>query len=407
MTYIPPNSNGIAAATASSPIVSPVRILTSGAKTSAAVGYEFLTDTTNGWMDTLGYGWISFSVATSGTSSGILYFECTNDTTLAPAGFPMQMHDNASSTVGRVTLYNVGTNASKHYTGPIPARYIRIRTYSAITSVGGVTVTTHLRQAPVLSPFQSVSITSPLPTSSVGIGKFGLASATNMIGYTHAATTMGTIMNQGLSSSATYGYSMNSGPSSAAFQLSVSQVSGSNQTLDLVLTETIGNEEVDLYHFERVTGDIVIPCPTLRITGRSVSYRSTISGTESYFYIVLSRIERSAPGESLRRVFDRTFTTTQSVGSTTAVYYAQSTNQVQMVIVSSATSTPSAFTIQGSNDKQNWYDISVPITTVSNETTTTTFQTHQASWIRAYCTIAGSGQTLAYISFTMIGPSGG
>lgn len=386
MAYIPPNPNGIASAINSAPVATAALSIIGTGQSSPALNYEYLTNTSNGWYDALGYSWLSLSLASTG-GGGTASFECTNDPVSSSAGISMFMQNSTFSTPTRVTQTATTGTLTRQFEGPITARYIRVR--QSLAGSGTIVASATLRQSSPQLATQAVSV-DPLPTGTNSIGTVltGITSVTDIsnTAYSSSTTTSFIPINATMAPA-------------ASFAIDVTAVSGTSPTLDVNIQESGPNNlnHIPIYQFERVTATGSYYSPTLRLNGTSLRYGITVGGTSPSFTITVYRIIKSSAGQVYRCIYDRTLTSSQALNATTASLFVQGSSQVQMIVSSSAATTPCAIQLQGSADNASWFAIGSPLSSVASTTVATAAATQSVKYIRGIVTTAGSGQTLNYV----------
>lgn len=125
--------------------------LTVSGAAATAVNTDLISGGVSGWFDAALFHSVSLVIAAVGTiSAGVVSFEQTDDTTIAAAGFPLQMMQSGTqiSTTAANTTYTLVTNTPQQYEGPIMARYFRVRISTGVTGGGTAQVTAVFSQFP-------------------------------------------------------------------------------------------------------------------------------------------------------------------------------------------------------------------------------------------------------------------
>lgn len=130
-------NTGSAAPTDSLPVVMADDVSVVGPAALSALNADLLTGGVNGWYDCSSYQSGSIQIiAGAGISAGAVFFEQTNDTTLAPAGAALRAYEASSvSTNPNVAAITIAASTARIFTVPINARYVRARISTAF--VGG------------------------------------------------------------------------------------------------------------------------------------------------------------------------------------------------------------------------------------------------------------------------------
>lgn len=183
--------------------------------------------------------------------------------------------------------------------------------------------------------------------------------------------------------------------------VAVTAVTGTTPTLDIRIEESFdgGTNWVTLYEFQRITATGSYNSPVLRATGRHIRYVRTLAGTTpSFTMAVVRNVLPFMPAEPQKRIMDRTVVP-NTLNSATPVIFAGSANSVQLVVnMGAITTTAPVFTLQGSEDGTNWYNIDTGLATVANSTVEKTIIDRSCTFVRAIVSTAGVGATLGYVS---------
>ena len=354
--------------------------------------------------DVAGYRSASVQVVSTGTA-GTFIFEGSNDNVNFQA-IPVfnQSVSNPSFISGAITA-----SASQIiYTFPIAFRYVRLRIATTITG-GSIQAFSRFSQATwstanlvVSQPTGSnlnASVTGSLTTVSsvTAVSSAALQSATTTDIASGAITTTTTSANIATTNL-----------QSVSFLINVTATSGTGQTLDVVLQETLdGTSYYDVYHFERITAVGQYYSPVMRLSGIGFRYVRTVAGTTPSFTMSAVRISRSGNASLMRRLFDRTMNP-NTTGSSSAALFIEGTNQPFLVVSTGTGGSggPPTFGIQGSEDGSNWYTIGGSTVTVGTSSIghANPLQGHLPKFIRATVTSGGgSGYTLNYATIKSMG----
>lgn len=325
-------------------------------------------------------------------------------------------------TIGGTSLINVATGASSatiasgvqgiFQTEISGFNQVRLTALAAVTGTATVT----LRASEVASAF---SITDPLPTGTNSIGAVTIGSGT--------VTTVSTVTNVASIASANLGApllvadvasaALTTTTTTATFtptagvsyeiNIPVTAVSGTTPTLDIVVQESddSGTNWFDVYHFPRITATGIYRSPKMALTGNRVRYVQTVGGTTPSFTRSINRLQCSDVAATVRRTFDRSFNSTQTLGQISAVTLqgpvGGAVRPVAIISVSAGaiTTTAPAFQMQGSDDGGvSWFNIGTPLTAVASSTVQGQTQVVNLSdALRAICSTAGSEATLNYV----------
>jgi hypothetical protein len=184
-----------------------------------------------------------------------------------------------------------------------------------------------------------------------------------------------------------------------AFQVGVTVVSGTNPTLDVVVQETFdGTNYYDIYHFPRITAIGQYRSPQIRTTGSGIRYVRTVGGTTPSFTNSVVRPVRQTSSDLFRNFFNRTIDP-NTLGSTTATFFMDGCDQIQLAITMNAGGTAPIIKMQGSEDSLNWYDLpSMSVTAAVGATTQVMSNaTSIPRFVRSIVATAGVGSSLGYV----------
>lgn len=397
MAYTPPNRNGIATADNAPAVTLPVHTITGTSVATPALNYEFLTGTTNGWFDALGYTWVSFTLIPSSATSGVVTFEGTNDPSVTTGTNTIQAQTPGGA---QSTTASIAGSTVLQYFCAITTRYIRVRVSTA-ASAGSAIVSATFRQSSMVPANFSALLRNGYPTGSNSIGNvYAESGSNNQYGFVSLATLSTTELTNTYTTTTTTAGTAWRGPNSNSFVVYVSSVSGTNPTMDIVMQESVDTTSyVDVYHFERITAAGSYPTPVLRLKGLYVRFVVTIGGTTPSFATTVTRLAKTGLVDTaMHSYFDRSVAL-GTIGNTTAAYMVEGTNTICMALSAATVSGNPSVIMQGSSDGTNWYALA----TVIAQSNTVTQQTVNArcKWVRGYVSNTGTG-TLGYVHFTAI-----
>lgn len=193
----------------------------------------------------------------------------------------------------------------------------------------------------------------------------------------------------------------------AEFNVIVTAVSGTNQTLDVGIEESddTGTSWYRIYDFPRITATGAYRSPVLPLSGNRLRYVQTVGGSTPSFTHAINRITHqmvSVP--PMRQLVDRTVAP-NTLNSTTPSIKTNSASNVQLVVnMGAITTTAPAFQIEGSDDNgASWYNIGTPLTATASVTLQLTVANVNADLIRARVSTGGSGATLGYVLLKAFG----
>ena len=187
---------------------------------------------------------------------------------------------------------------------------------------------------------------------------------------------------------------------SCAFEVTVTAVSGTTPTMDVVVQQSLDNGTTwkDLYHFERITANGYYVSPLMTIDGTHIRYVRTVAGTTPSFTNTVWRTQKSIPAKKISKLIERTFNV-NSGNPSSAVVMAEGMDKCQLVVnMGAITTTAPQFTIEGSEDGTNFVLIDTALTSVASSTVQKIVDTGGIKFVRAKVTTTGSGATLGYVS---------
>lgn len=188
---------------------------------------------------------------------------------------------------------------------------------------------------------------------------------------------------------------------SGSFAITVTSVSGTTPTMDLVVQESQNNSSNwrDVYHFERITGVGYYISPVLQLGGASIRYVRTIGGTTPSFTNSVNRINKQSVGRYAYNFFDRTIAP-NTLNSTTLSYNIAGAQSITVGVASGAITTACSLQVEYSNDNSAWFLVGPAIATTASTNTVLLNQNLNAKFARVRVSTAGTGQTINYISIS-------
>ncbi len=181
----------------------------------------------------------------------------------------------------------------------------------------------------------------------------------------------------------------------------VTAVSGTNPTCAVEVQEYSDRLAAwtTVYMFPLITATGRYVSPTLKRWGSRVRYVQTIGGTTPSFTRSISLGAAPAndkPGFTTQLI-DRALTV-NTISSTTSALWTKGAKSVQMVVrMGGITTTAPQFTLQGTLDGTNWFNIGTALTSVASSTVQLTVNNINADRVRINTSTAGSGATLGEI----------
>ena len=397
-------ANGAGAIGAALGVALPTDTVIGGGSISApAIGIDLLTNTSGTWVDVGPYGSISLLIQTGvGISAGVITFEQTNDTTVAPNGGSLWLTDAHAPSSSPVSTLTLAASTTRHFTAPIVCRYIRMRVTTAV--VGGTVQAVATLSQQAYSPGNVTTVTQPTAanlqmTASLAASQT-LATVTTVNRTLLDAFNTVDIASAAITSTANSSNVATASIISQSFAVVVTAVSGTTPTLDVVVQESIdnGTNWRDIYHFERITANGYYTSPLIRMTGSHVRYVQTVGGTTPSFTRSIVREQRSAPAPAVYSFFDRTAgLLIMALNAVTPAFYIHGATQLTAVVSSGAATTPGALQVEISPDGTNWAALGAPFTTVASTTSIVLNTAVTARYARIRCSTAGVSQALNYV----------
>jgi len=401
----------------------------SGSGTATLFGRNYIrnlfngTTATNFSVDAQRNGW-----ASGDTTAGI--------TTTASPGVMVQVEVTGREVFWSESLRassltpNVTTRASRYENIPEGTvnLYVFLWSYNGTTNPASSTTWTlgslaieNFQNAPFyIQGIRSQGSVNALPVSfptaqtvSVTAIANALPSGTSMVGHVGLTTPVlvQDVSATAITSSANLLAVFNPWGAANEFSITVTAVSGTSPTYDVVVQESVdnGSNWNDVYHFPRITaaGSYRSPVIPNKSSNQAGFYRyvQTVGGTTPSFTRTVRHNASSWTGAAMiRRIFDRSLNSTQALNSITTtaagtpLQVHECTNLQLAISAGAITTTAPALQLQGSNDNGvSWISIGTPLTAVANSTVQTTLVDVNYEMVRAIVTTAGSGATLNYV----------
>jgi hypothetical protein len=239
----------------------------------------------------------------------------------------------------------------------------------------------------------------------VNSGTITAISSGSLLAFTPINTLAADITSAALTSTATSSTITPTASGSAAFNVIVTAVSGTNPTLDVVVQESddSGTNWFDTYHFPRITATGQYRSPFIPMIGNRVRYVRTVGGTTPSFTNSVNRLIVNTAQPLQRQFFDRTVVP-NTLNSTSPAFFTEGcVDLVVMVNMGAITTTAPTFALQVSVDNVNWVQLGADIVTVANTTNILQVSNAQARFSRLLVKSAGSGATLGYVMVKGVG----
>lgn len=270
------------------------------------------------------------------------------------------------------------------------------------------TITTVLRATPATSwtynapvgASNSVAIASGTVTTVSTVT--GVTTVSSVTSDNLASSTITDIASAAITTTTTSANLATTNIQSVAFQVSVTATSGTGQTLDIVIQETMdGTNYYDIYHFERITATGQYYSPVMKLAGIGIRYVRTVAGTTPSFTMSGVRINRSGNAPTMRRLFDRTIAP-NTLGSTTPVMITDGCDEIQITVSMASGGTVSpVFGLQASEDNVNWCNFQSSLVTITGAPSTTACVAgtigYLPKYIRGYVATAGVGSAINWV----------
>jgi hypothetical protein len=323
-------------------------------------------------------------VASAGISGGAVTFEYSNDNVTF---FPLQMYEaSTAATLAASTAINAATtiaaSANRTFLGKVMGRYIRCR-ISTVFAGGTIQAFTRL----AISDFQ------PWVTALAGSQTLATVTSASL-----SAASVTDIVSAALTSTATSAAVAVTNVQSAAFAVSITAVTGTNPTLDVVIQCSVNTTTWhDIYHFERATANTTLITPNIELPCAQIRYVRTVGGTTPSFTMALTRWSKNINGDEHKNFFDRTIVA-NTLNSATPSVWVEGTDAITAIVSSAAATTAASFQMEVSADGTNWATIGTAVASVANTTTTVFNGPVVTKFARVRVSAAGSGQTLNYVS---------
>lgn len=261
--------------------------------TASVISTDLITGTVNGWYDARLFHSASIQViGGAGITAGQIFFEQTNDPTLAAAGniWPVE-EDTIAAPAPILTAQVIGANARRMFRGPVTAGWVRVRISTAFTG-GTVQALCMFSQLPYSRMIQTVAqatsgnlqvaVGTSLPAGTSTIGAVNKPAPLPIVdlasgALTATTTTAAITPTAGGSYQVTFGLTAVTGAgATAVFAIEESGDSGANwyQVWQSVPITAIGQYK----------------SPFITLTGNRIRYVQTVSGTTPSFTRSIIRV---------------------------------------------------------------------------------------------------------------------
>lgn len=348
-------------------------------------------------IDAANYKSASVQVVSTGTA-GTFIFEGSNDNVNFQA---IPVFNQSLLNGGAIVTAITATASQIIYLFPIQMKYIRLRIATTITG-GSIQAFTRLTQS-AFSP--ATTLISQATAGNLNVTASGTVTSTVALA-TLAASTTTDIASAAITTTVTSANLALTGIQSMSILASVTIVSGTTPTLDIILQETLdGTNYYDIYHFPRITATGQYTTPVLKLTGIGYRVVRTVSGTTPSFTMSLARISRQVAGTYNKSFINRTIDP-NTLNSTSPVFITDGCDRIHLCVSMAAGGTVSPmFKVQGSEDQVGWYDLSsMTITSPPSSSLAAAYISGiQPKFCRVITMTAGTGAVLSQVCLKAMG----
>jgi len=383
-----------------------------GASAQTAIVNNILTNP-SGTASTFVGGFHSGSVQVTSTgTAGTFLFEGSNDNVNFQS---IPVYSQLILTGTPITTAITASASQSIYTFPISFNYMRLRIVTTITG-GSIQAFSRFSQTTwtpaVFQVAQNTAgnLSTTATISSGTVTTVSTVSSVTNVASDNLATNAAVNDLASVAKTATFTLAITpaAGAISQAFELAVTASSGTGQTMDCSIIETLdsaANYTRTVYTFERVTGVLATPLisPLLRNSGNRFEYSCVIGGTTPSFTMALWRVGSQVAAGQHYNLFDRTMvpTTASSAGST---WYTEGCSTGAFYYSQSAATTNPTIAVQFSEDNSNWATSTYTVTPSGVGTSVILIPNMNAKYTRAFTSAAGTGVTYTYSSLNCTGP---
>jgi hypothetical protein len=360
--------------------------LTVGAAASiAALNIDLLTGTASGWFDAQNFHSATIQIIVAASTTGSIIFEQTNDITNAAAGNVWAVDEITSLTpTPNVAAIAFTASTIRMFSGPVVARYIRVRVSTAF-STGTVQAVAVMSQQPYTRSVQTVHQATPANFQSQN---YLIANSTN-IDIASAALVVTT-------TSAIFFLAVGV---SYEINVPVTAVTGTLPTLDFSIEESddLGTNWFKVYDFPRIIAAGMYRSPKLPCRGNRVRYVQTVAGTTPSFTRSITRVSFQDTASAISQIIDRTIVTT-TLNTVTPSINTQNCRSAQLILSLGTASIAPTLQLEGSDDNgATWYAVGAALAGAASATVQVTVANIQASLLRARTSVVGSTVVLGYV----------
>ena len=322
-------------------------------------------------------------VSAAGTTATTVAFEALNEAT--GTFVPFNVIDLANPASGTSTAYSIAASTTRQFYFPVPARYIKARLTSAVTT-GSIKAITYLNQNPFTYPITHIgNITSLTTVSSVTSAALAKSAAT-------------LISSSAITATATSTASAIGNVQSISFEINVTAVSGTSPTFDADIQGSRDNVNWNhVYSFQRITAIGNFRSPPIEAEYTHFRVVQTIGGTTPSFTRAVNVLNSQVRAVRLVKLIDRSINpnTLNSVSPTIDV---EKCKQITLSANCSAVTTGATIAIQVSEDGIDWMTTGNTLGTIVGISQVNPITSNGFKYARAIVTAAGTGNTLKYLT---------
>jgi hypothetical protein len=132
-------------------------LVVGAAASIAALNIDLLTGNASGWYDAANFHSVAIQIiGSAGITAGAIFFEQTNDTTVASAGniWPVEEMTGLTPTPN-IAAITIAASTTRMFCGPVVSRYVRVRVSTAFATAN-VQAVGVFSQLPYVRPVQTV-----------------------------------------------------------------------------------------------------------------------------------------------------------------------------------------------------------------------------------------------------------
>lgn len=409
-TKIP--AQGLAAPTASLPVVLPNKTVVTGPATQSALNTNLLTGNLNDWSDAIGYTTaIVTIVGSAGITAGQVTYEISADSTTSIPWFYTSQAGQTISLAGGITSITASSVAT--HIVQLPHRYWRARIATAFAGGTIQAFVTYLNQPYIPDKLTvnsstggnlSSNITQISSTTAIGPQVNG-ATQTALGVYPVANVTITDQSAQNVAAASGSLAVNNSGSCAPSLTFDVNLTAftaGTSTGLDIYLQESPDNGTTfyDIWQCEAFTAAGRARIPALPVNGRRRIRWVNRTGGATTATLTVTSMGTSAALPIQRQFFDRTSgvgTGTAVLNTSSAAYDIAGCKAFTVVMQAGTATAVASFQAQMSMDGTNWYNASAATAigaTTANNTIIPITSGLTGRFIRVTCTAAGTLQTI-------------